>query len=39
MVVHWLDIGMVVGSNIGRHKLSFPFAKKLFGMIVKEQKP
>jgi len=32
MVVHLFDIGMVMGSNLGRTKLNFLFAKILFGM-------
>jgi len=37
MVVYWLDICMVVCLNLGRHELSFPFAKIPFGMKVKGQ--
>jgi len=37
MVVHWFDINMVMGSNLGRYKLSFLFAKISFGMNVKGQ--
>jgi len=25
MVVHWFDIGMVMGLNLGKSKLNFPF--------------
>jgi len=35
MIVHWFDIGMVMGSNLGMSKLNFLFAKILFGMNVK----
>ena len=35
MVVHWFDIGMVMGSNLGRSKLNFLFAKFVFGINVK----
>jgi len=31
MVVHWFDIGMVMGLNLGRHKLNFLFVKLIFG--------
>jgi len=30
--LHWFDICMVVGSNLGRIKVNFIFAKILFGM-------
>jgi len=39
MVADWLDIYMVVCSNIGTHELSFLFAKISSGMNVKGQKP
>jgi len=32
MVVHWFDIGMVIGSNLGESELNFLFAKISFGM-------
>jgi len=38
MMVHWLGFDMVVGSNHGRHELSFLFAKIIFGMDEKGQK-
>jgi len=38
LVVYWLDIDIGVGLNLGRHKLSFLFAKIFFGMDVKGQK-
>jgi len=36
MVMHWFDIGMVMGLNLGKSKLNFLFAKISFGMKVKE---
>jgi len=30
LIMHWLDIDMVVDSNLGRHELSFFFAKISF---------
>jgi len=39
MVVHRLGIGMVVCSDLVSHKLSFLFAKILFGVNVKGHKP
>jgi len=35
MVMHWFDIGMVMGLNLGEPKLNFLFAKISFGMKVK----
>jgi len=35
--VHWFDIGMVMGSNLGESTLNFFFAKISFGMNVKGQ--
>jgi len=35
MVVHGFDIGLVRGSNLGKPKLNFLFAKISFGMKVK----
>jgi len=37
MVVHWLDIGMVRGSNLGSFTLNFIFARISFGMNMKSQ--
>jgi len=39
MVVHWFDIRMVTGLNLGSPKLNFFFAKILFGMDKKGKKP
>ena len=41
MVVHWFVIGMIMGSNLGKHKLNFFFffAKFRFGINRKGQKP
>ena len=39
MVVHWLSFNMVMGLILGRHELSFLFAKIIFGMDEKGQKP
>jgi len=38
MIVHWFDIGMVMGLNLGRFKLNFLFVKILFGMNVEGQR-
>jgi len=37
MVVHWINIGMGMGSNLGRTKVNFLFAKIYFCMNVKGQ--
>ena len=39
MVMHRLDNGMVVCPNLGRHEWSLLFAKIIFGMDEKGQKP